>query len=119
MKAALLTLMAALLTATTASANTVVIQASDYIASYNAGGADFYTTPCGGATNGLGVEGYDYAGDWIERKLAIGSEGTYRDSQRTAAEDEAEGNHLVTIFNPGGVPIGTPSPHHTVGLGIG
>jgi hypothetical protein len=119
MKAAVLALVAALLAATTGSASTVVIQASDYIASYNAGGADFYTTPCGGATNGLGVEGYDYPGDWIELKMVIGKAGAYRDSLRTAADDESEGDHLVTVFAAGGVPVGAPSPHHTVGLGIG
>jgi hypothetical protein len=119
MKAALLTLLAALMVATTASAYTVVLQASDYIASHNAGGSDFYATPCGGATNGLGLEGYDFPGDWIELKMVIGSEGTYRDSLRTAADDMMEGNHLVTVFGPGGVPVGNPSPHQTVGLGIG
>jgi hypothetical protein len=119
MKAALLTFTAALLVATTASAYTVILQASDYIASYNAGGADFYTTPCGGATNGLGVEGYDHPGDWIELKLVIGSAGAYYDSLRTAADDMMVGNHLVTVFGPGGIPVGNPSPHETEGLGIG
>lgn len=119
MKAALLTLIAAVLAASTASAYSVVLQASDYIASYNAGGADFYVTPCGGATNGLGVEGYDYPGDWIELKLVISTTGAYSDSLRTAADDAGEGDHLMTVFAPGGVPVGTPSPYYTVGLGIG
>jgi hypothetical protein len=119
MKVGMMALLAAVLAASTASAYTVVLQASDYIASSNAGGADFYVTPCGGATNGLGVEGYDYAGDWIELKLVIGQEGTYRDSLRTAADDEAEGNHMVTIFGPGGEPVGSPSSLQSVGLGIG
>jgi hypothetical protein len=119
MKAAFLTVVAGLVVVSSASAYTVVLQASDYIASYNAGGADFYVTPCGGATNGLGVEGYDYPGDWIELKLVISAEGTYRDSLRTAADDEAEADHLMTVFAPGGVPVGTQSPYHTTGLGIG
>lgn len=118
MKAALMTLAAVMVAATAAPAYTVVLQASDYIASHNADGADFYTTPCGGATNGLGVEGYDYAGDWIELKMVINTAGTYRDSLRAAADDNMVGNHLVTVFDPGGVRIGT-SQHQTVGLGIG
>ncbi len=119
MRIPVLTLAALLAAASAASAYTVVLQASDYIASHNAGGADFYITPCGGATNGLGVEGYDYPGDWIELKLAITSGGTYRDSLRTAADDEAEGDHLITLFGPGGEPVGAPSACRTVGLGIG
>jgi len=117
-KTALIAMTAVLMAATTAPAYTLVLQASDYIASYNAGGADFYTTPCGGATNGLGVEGYDYAGDWIELKMVISTAGTYRDSLRTAADDEAVGNHQITVFNPGGEPVGT-SPYQTMGVGIG
>jgi len=118
MKVAMLTVLAALLAVSTASAYTVVLQISDYIATGNAGGADFYVTPCGGATNGLGVEGYDYAGDWIELKLVLGQEGTYRDSLRTAADDMTIGNHIITILGPGGETMGT-SYYRTEGLGIG
>jgi len=118
MKVAILMVLAALLAAPTASAYTVILQASDYIASGNAGGSDFYSTPCGGATNGIGVEGYDYAGDWIELKLVLGQGGTFRDSLRTAADDMTIGNHIVTITGPGGQTMGT-SYYQTEGLGIG
>ena len=118
MKVAMLTVLAAVLAVSTASAYTVVLQATDYIASGNAGGADFYATPCGGATNGLGLEGYDYAGDWIELKLVLGQEGTYRDSLRTAADDMTIGNHIVTISGPGGETMGTSS-YQSEGWGIG
>lgn len=118
MRIAALTTVAFLAAASLASGYTVTLQATDYIASFNAGGADFYETPCGGATNGLGLEGYDYPGDWIELKLVISQPSTYRDSLRSAADGEAEGEHMVTIFDPGGVPVGT-SYYRTVGLGIG
>jgi hypothetical protein len=118
MKVAMLTVLAAVLAVSTASAYTVVLQASDYIASGNAGGADFYTTPCGGATNGIGVEGYDYAGDWIELKLVLGEECAYRDSLRTAADDMTIGNHIVTITGPGDETMGTSS-YQSEGWGIG
>lgn len=118
MKIAMLTVLAVLVVSSAASAMTVVLQTSDYIASYNAGGTDFYTTPCGGATNGLGLEGYDYAGDWIELKLVLSEPGTYRDSLRTAADDMTVGNHIVTVMGPGSETMGTSS-YQTEGLGIG
>ncbi len=118
MKVAMLMVLAALTVVSSAAAYTVVLQASDYIASGNAGGADFYVTPCGGATNGIGLEGYDYAGDWIELKLVLGHDGAYRDSLRSAADDMTIGDHLVTVFGPGGDAIGTSS-YQSEGLGIG
>ena len=118
MKVAMLVVLAALLAAPTASAYTVVLQMSDYIASGNAGGADFYSTPCGGATNGIGLEGYDYSGDWIELKLVLSQGGTFRDSLRTAADDMTIGNHIITISGPGAETMGT-SYYQTEGLGIG
>lgn len=111
-------LLGVMLPAVPASAYTVVLQASDYIASFNAGGADYYTTPCGGATNGIGLEGYDAPGDWIELKLVISQESSYRDSLRTAADDLTQGDHRVTVFGPGGETVGTSS-YLTQGLGIG
>jgi hypothetical protein len=107
-----------LLWVTSASATTVVLQASDYTNSYNAGGTEFYTTPCGGATNGLGLEGYDYAGDYIDLELVVTQEGTYRDSLRTAADDMVIASHIVTLFGPGGETVGT-STYQTEGWGIG
>lgn len=119
MKMILVTWLAVLMFASGASAYTVILQASDYIATHNAGGGEFYTTPCGGATNGLGVEGYDYPGDWIELKLVISQESGYLDSLRTAADDAALGDHILTVFDSGGVPLGQTSYFRTEGLGIG
>jgi hypothetical protein len=119
MKVPLLALAVLAVGVSTASAYTIILHAPDYIASHNEGGADFYITPCGGASNGLAVEGYDYAGDWIELKLVLSQASTYWDSLRSAADDGALGSHKLTIFGPGGEPVGEPSTYQTEGLGIG
>jgi len=107
------------LLAANAWALSVTIQADAYIDSYNAGGTELYVTSCGGASNGLAVEGYDHPGDWIELKLVITHGGDYVDSLRSAGDDLAGAEHLVTVFGPGGVPLETTSSYTTMGMGIG
>jgi hypothetical protein len=118
-KTAALFLLFCLSGATVTFAYTLTLQAEDYIASHNAGGADFYVTSCSEASNGLAVEGYDYPGDWIELKLVISQAEGYVDSLRSAADYEAEAVHELTIFGPGGVPLAEHSTYNTYGRGIG
>ena len=118
LKAVLLFVAALALVTMPAASLPIFLEAEDYIASYNAGGVSIYVTSCSGASGGLAVEGYDYPGDWIEMRVVLPEGGAYEDWFRSAGEDLAASDHVVTIRVEGAEDVAT-SGYHTVGMGVG
>lgn len=118
MKTTLLAISMLALLGTQALAVPVILEAEDYVASYDAGGVAIHVTACGGASGGLAVEGYDYPGDWIELKVSILETGAYSDMFRSASDDMVYGDHLASIRVEGGNPFAT-STYQTLGMGVG
>ncbi len=110
---------AATLLCVSASAQSIIIEAESYVASYDAGGVSIYITTCTGASGGYAVEGYDTPGDWIEVVLNMSDAGSFADSLRSAGELYEESDHQSTIFGAGPGGDDVISTYHTYGYGIG
>jgi hypothetical protein len=102
-----------------ASAQSIMVEAENYITFYNAGGTTIYVTNCSGASGGLAVEGFDWTGDWIELVVNIPLAGSYADSIRAAGLVSIASEFQSRVINgkPGGGDF--LSTFNIVGLGIG
>lgn len=118
MKAALLVSAFLALAASWAGAAPLVLEAEDYIASYDAGGVSIHVTSCSGASGGLAVEGYDHIGDWIELRVTLPESGAYADMFRSAGDDLVYSDHTATIRVEGGNTVAS-STYQTMGMGVG
>ncbi len=100
-------------------AHEIVLEAEDYVNSFDAGGTAIYSTTCSGASGGYAVEGFDFPGDWIEVTLTIPELGAYADTLRSAGLYGYDSDMRITIMAgaPGGGDI--ESYYSPVGLGIG
>jgi hypothetical protein len=100
-------------------AHDITVEAESYTAFFNAGGTAIYTTLCSGASGGYAVEGFDYAGDWIEVVLTTSELGAYADTLRSAGLYGYESDLRITIY--GGAQGGGDimSYYHPLGQGIG
>jgi hypothetical protein len=107
------------LTFATANAQTIVVEAENYVTFSNKGGTTIYVTSCSGASGGLAVEGFDWVGDWIEVVVNIPEAGSYADSLRSAGLLSIASEIQSTVLN--GEPGGGDhiSTFNMVGLGIG
>jgi hypothetical protein len=103
----------------TASAESILVEAETYTASYDAGGLAIYITGCSGASGGMAVEGFDYPGDWIELKLNISANGAFTDSLRSGGLLNEESDIRATIYGAGTVGENLISDFHTMGYGVG
>lgn len=108
-----------MLAAPLASAEIIMIEAEDYVASHDIGGAVIQTVSCSAASGGEAVEGFDTPGEWIEVVLNVSHVGSYADWIRSAGLTGYESDLQSTVFGggPGGADL--VSTYHTVGLGIG
>jgi hypothetical protein len=107
----------ALLVAAAAQA-AVLVEAENYVASYNTGGIGIQIVACSGASGGYAVEGVDVPGEWIEIPVTVPEIYGYADTLRSAGETGVESDlemRIVSAFPGGGDVIST---YHTVGLGI-
>lgn len=108
----------ALLAATAAPA-AILVEAENFVASYNAGGSSIAWVSCSGASGGRAVEGVDTVGDWIEIMVTVAETYGYADSLRSAGEYDVQSDLEMRIFGayPGGGDVA--SAYHTIGQGIG
>jgi hypothetical protein len=108
-----------MLISSSASAQSIIVEAENYLTYYNAGGTTIYVTSCSAASGGLAIEGFDWTGDWIEYAVNIPVAGAYADSVRAAGLIAVESEFQSTIF--GGAPGGgnLVSTFNMLGLGIG
>ncbi len=102
-----------------ASAESIWLEAEDFIASHDEGGLSIYVTGCSGASQGLAVEGFDYPGDWIELKFDVLENGAFVDSLRSGGLTLEESDVRCTIFGSGTIGDDIVSQFHTIGYGIG
>ena len=118
MRASLAVLAVLAVVTSAASATPIILEAEDYIDSFNVGG-DFITiVECSGASGGLAVEGYDVPGDWIELRVELSQAGDYDDILRSGGELYEASDHFARIRPQGGGTIGF-SFYYTYGMGIG
>ena len=115
----LLTPLLVVLLCAAAGAQSILLEAEDYIASHNEGGSTIYPTQCGGASNGRAVEGFDYPGDWIELTLDLSENGAFEDSLRSGGLLLEESDIRSTVFAAGPSGEDQISAFHTIGDGIG
>ncbi len=106
------------LTASAAYAVPIILEAEDYVGSFNVGGNPIYVTTCSGASGGLAVEGYDYIGDYIELRVEIPQAGDYDDILRSGGELYVFSEHFATYRIDGGSTFAFAT-FSTMGLGIG
>jgi len=108
-----------ILLCSSASAQSVVVEAENYVTFYNAGGTTIYVTTCSGASGGLAVDGFDWIGDWIELVVNIPLAGSYADSIQSAGLVSIASEFQSTVIDgkPGGGDF--LSTFNIVGLGIG
>jgi hypothetical protein len=106
------------LAAAAAWADPLILEAEDFVASFNAGGAPIYVTYCSGASGGYAVEGYDYPGDFIELRADICQAGDYEDILRSGGELYEWSEHFVRYRVEGGSTIAFAT-FATYGMGIG
>jgi hypothetical protein len=99
-------------------ADTIILEAEDYVAYFNAGGEPIYTVFCSGASGGLAVEGYDTVGDFIELRVILDMAGSYDDTLRSGGELFEFSQHRVSYRRLGG-PTLAYSNFTTYGYGIG
>ena len=118
MRTAMLVLLSGALITSPAFADTIVLEAENYVASYNAGGYPIYVTYCSGASGGYAVDGYDTVGDWIELKVVLDLAGAYDDTLRSAGELYVFSQHRARFRRPSGPNFAT-SNYVTYGYGIG
>ncbi len=118
MRTAMLVLSIMALTASAAYAVPIILEAEDYVRSFNVGGDPIYVTSCSGASGGYAVEGYDYPGDYIELRVEICQAGDYDDILRSGGELYVYSEHFATYRIDGGSTFSFAS-FSTMGLGIG
>jgi len=106
------------LAAFAATAEPIIIEAEDYVASFNVGGDPIYVTACSGASGGFAVEGYDTIGDFIELRVVLPMVGEYDDTLRSAGELYEFSEHIATFRYEGGGTF-AHSYYTTMGYGIG
>jgi hypothetical protein len=106
------------LTAAAANATPIILEAEDYVGSFNLGGDYIYITSCSGASGGYAVEGYDYPGDYIELEVDITQAGQYEDILRSGGELFEYSEHFATFRIKGGSTFSF-ADYSTMGLGIG
>jgi hypothetical protein len=106
------------LTATNAHAHDIIVEAEDFVASHNEGGAVIQWVACTAASGGKALEGLDYPGDWIELTLVIWN-GSFTDSIRSAGLPDSASTlrSLVSGAGPAGGDLN--SVFSTYGMGIG
>lgn len=112
-------LLAAAMLPAGAFAHEIVLEAEDYVNSFDTGGTAIYTTACSGASGGYAVEGFDSPGDWIEVVLTIDELGAYADTLRSAGLYGYESDMRITIMEGGQGGGDIESYYSPVGLGIG
>jgi hypothetical protein len=105
-------------TALPAAGSPIILEAEDYIGSFNVGGEPFYVTFCSGASGGLAVEGYDYPGDYIDFMVVLPQAGTYNDTLRSGGLLYEFSSHFATFRRPNSGTLAY-SQYHTMGMGIG
>ena len=96
----------------------IILEAEDYVGSFNVGGDPITVTACSGASGGYAVEGYDTVGDRIDLRVVITQSGDYDDVLRSGGELYVSSSHFLTIRIEGGSTIGF-STYNTFGWGIG
>lgn len=101
-----------------AFADTIILEAEDYVASYNAGGDPIYVTYCSGASGGYAVDGYDTAGDYIELRVVLDMAAEYDDTLRSAGLLYEFSQHR-TRFRREGSATFAYSSYMTYGYGLG
>lgn len=101
------------------NAQAIIVEAEDYVASYDAGGTAIYVTACSGASGGYAIEGFDHPGDWIEIVLNIGENESRYDWLRSAGDDGKTSDLRSTIYGAGPAGEDHVSDFSTQGLGIG
>ncbi len=99
-------------------AHDIVVEAEDYVNSYDTGGTAIYVTACSGASGGYAVEGFDSPGEWIEVTLAIPEVGSYADTLRSAGLYGYESDLRITIVAGAAGGGDLTSYYRPVGLGI-
>ncbi len=117
-RTAILVLSVLALVAPAANAVPIILEAEDYVGSFNVGGEPIYVTSCSGASGGYAVEGYDYPGDFIELRAEIGQAGEYDDILRSGGDLYVFSGHLATYRIQGGSTFGFAT-FSTYGMGIG
>lgn len=118
MRTAILVVSFIALLACAASASPIILEAEDYVASFNAGGDPIHIVFCSGASGGLAVEGYDSAGDFIELRVVLDMAGAYDDTLRSGGELFEFSQHRVSYRRAGGGTFAY-SDFVTYGYGIG
>ena len=108
-----------LLSMATPTSARVLVEAENFVNSYNAGGDEIIVVTCSAASGGFAVEGFDAPGDWIEIGVTVPETYLYVDSLRSAGDLDVQSGIGLTVFgaSPGGSDV--TSGYRTVGLGIG
>jgi len=101
-----------------AFADTIILEAEDYVASYNAGGDPIYVTYCSGASGYYAVDGFDTAGDFIELRVVLDMAAEYDDTLRSAGE-LFEFSQIRAKFRREGHATFAYSSYMTYGYGLG
>lgn len=118
MRTAMLVLSILALTAPAAYAVPIILEAEDYVGSFNVGGDPIYVTLCSGASGGYAVEGYDFPGDYIELEVDITQAGDYDDILRSGGELYVYSEHFARYRIKGGSTFNYAT-FSTMGMGIG
>jgi hypothetical protein len=108
----------ACLVAGTAHTQPIILEAEDFTASHDEGGAVIQWVTCTAASGGKAVEGLDYPGDWIELTLVIWN-GSFCDSIRSAGLTDSASTLTSLVFGAGPAGGDLTSVYSTYGLGIG
>jgi hypothetical protein len=117
-RTAMVAVFMAALAAAAAHATPIILEAEDYVGSWNMGGDPIYVTLCSGASGGYAVEGYDYIGDFIEFRVVITQAGEYDDILRSGGELYEFSEHFARFRRENGGTF-TYATFSTMGMGIG
>ncbi len=101
------------------TASAVSLEAEDYAAFHEAGGALITVVSCSAARGGLAVDGLDVPGDYLEWPLTLTHPLVFRDSLRSAGAIGLTRRYAV-LFLPaaGGAPVAGDTLTTVQGLGV-
>jgi hypothetical protein len=99
----------------------IQLEAENATGFLNVGGSPITSVICGAARGGMGLDGIDWAGDYIEWEIFLPEEYSFRDSLRTAGAVGLVRTFVVQFYMSGigGPPILSDTLVTPAGLGIG
>jgi hypothetical protein len=68
------------------AAETIRLEAEDFVASHDVGGIRIYARSCTAASQGLAVDGLDMEGEWMELRLELASPTAFLHGLQTAGD---------------------------------